>query len=319
MLAPTSTRLSFLAMASAILGLLCVTGPLAMLVGWIALRAINHSDGRLRGAALAVTGLVTGGITLALLVLGSLAVVMITLRERSNRVECVNNLGQIGLAVTVDSDQAGHTFPSAVLPLPAHSPEEHLSWLAGILPVLEQRQDSPSPWQPLFSRLDHDRPWNDSVNRPATQTNVRRFLCRTHPHFDPRAAPGLTHYVGIAGIGINAASLSANDPAAGFFGYDRIIGPADVTAGASCTLLAAETTADNGPWAAGGPPTVRGVDPDATRYIGPGQAFGGCHRDGAIDVLTAAYADASVRIVTSEVNPRVFRNSARLAGDPDAK
>jgi hypothetical protein len=187
------------------------------------------------------------------------------------------------------------------------------------LPYLEERPDKTLPWKPLADRFDYQRPADDPANLAVGRTNVPRFLCRAHPHFDPRGAPGLTHYVGIAGIDPGAASLPADDPRAGFFGYDRVISSKDVTAGESQTLLATETTADNGPWALGGPSTVRGVDPDETCYIGPGRAFGGCHRNGTVDVLTAAYADASVRFVTANVNPQVFRSSARIAAPSDGK
>ncbi len=316
MSAPSSARLSLLALISAILGLLCIPGPIAAITGWIALRAINTSDGRLRGAPLAIIGLVTGWFSIGALALGSVAIVLNSLREKSNRTECMNNLKEISQAVNVSYDFNGHKFPPALLPLAGRPPEEHLSWQAGILPFLEMRSDKSSPWQSLATRLDRDLPWNDSANLPAVQTNVRRYLCPSYPHFDPRNEPGMTHYVGIAGVGADAASVQANNPGAGFFGYDRVIDLTDVTAGASCTFLAVETTADNGRWAAGGTPTVRAVEPDETTYIGSGRAFGGCHRDGSIDVATVGYVDSSVRFLTSSVNPRVFRNSARLAGDP---
>jgi hypothetical protein len=318
--AVTSRRISFLALTGAILGLLFVTGPIAIVFGWLGLRAVNRSDGRLAGAGLAIFGMIAGLISVVLLGLGTVAIVLQTLREQSNRVECVNNLRVIGLAVNAAADQGRKTCPLAVLPLPERPPEEHLSWLAGLLPLMEPGDDSkPSVRQPVAAQLQLDQPWNDPANLKAGTTKVRHFRCPSHGLFAPPDEPALTDYVGITGIGANAATLPATDPDAGFFGYDRIIRMEDVKAGASCTFLALETTLDNGPWIAGGPPTARGVDATEKEYIGIERPFGGSHRNGAIDILTAVYVDASVQHLTSNVNPRVFRNAARIAGDPEAK
>ncbi len=312
---PTRPRLSWLALASAVLGLFCVTGPAALFTGWLALRAVNGSDGRLRGAPLAVFGLVAGAVGTVALALGIVAIVFLNLREASNRAGCVYNLGQIGLAVNAYADNNGHTFPPAALPPTGRPPAERLSWLAGILTFLDERPDKTFRWRPLAGRLDPDRPWNDPANLPAAETNVPRFLCPSHPRYGSEP-PGVTHYAGIGGLGADAASLPKGDPRDGFFGYDRLLTPGDLTRGTAYTLLAAETTADNGPWAAGGPSTVRGVDPGETLYIGPGRPFGGCHRVGGVDVLEAVYADGHVGTVKATVNPRVLRDEARISGEP---
>ena len=317
MSASPHTRISLLALASALLGPFCVTGPIAVFLGWVALRAINGSEGRLRGAPLAIAGLAMGALGIVVLVLGSLAIALLALRDASNRAVCENNLGKIGLAVNSYYDHEGHVFPPGTLPLPGRPPEERLSWVAGILAFLEKRPDHTFRWQPLALRLQTDRPWTEPPNLEVSQTNVPRFLCPAHPNYDPLRNPGLTHYVGIAGLGTEAASLPADNPRAGFFGYDRIISQADITRGLSYTLLSAETTIDNGPWAAGGPSTVRGVDPNETRYIGPGRPFGGCHRVRGVDVLEAAYADAHVTTLKATVKPRVFREEACIAALAD--
>src|SRR5881398_2467235 len=92
-------RLSGLALAGAALGLTCAGGPLALFLSLHALRAINASDGRLRGRPLAVAGLALGALGSLLLALGLAAVVLMPMREASNRADCTNNLRLIGLAV----------------------------------------------------------------------------------------------------------------------------------------------------------------------------------------------------------------------------
>lgn len=76
-------------------------------------------------------------------------------------------------------------------------------------------------------------------------------------------------------------------------------------------MTVVETTQDNGPWLAGGPPTVRGLDPSVESYIGYGRPFGGLHRDG----LNVLWADGSVRIVSNGVASPEFRAMARINRD----
>jgi hypothetical protein len=131
--------------------------------------------------------------------------------------------------------------------------------------------------------------------------------------------PALTHYVGIAGVGAHAADLPANDPRAGFFGYSRTIKLQDITDGTSYTLVAIETASDNGPWAAGGAATVRGLDPANQPYIGNGRQFGLIHFAGTILVrpsagANAALADGSVRFLSASISAPTLEALATFGG-----
>jgi hypothetical protein len=105
------------------------------------------------------------------------------------------------------------------------------------------------------------------------------------------------------------------------FGYDRRTSLDDVPDGSTFTLLILETSRDNGPWARGGPATVRGLDPADTPYLGPGRPFGGTHfaengvfsRGGPIG-CNAAMADGSVHFFQQTVAPRVLEALATAAG-----
>jgi prepilin-type processing-associated H-X9-DG protein len=84
----------------------------------------------------------------------------------------------------------------------------------------------------------------------------------------------------------------------------------DLKDGAAATLLLAETGVGNGPWSAGGPATVRGLDPARQPYIGRARQFGGLHRRG----LNVAFADGSVRFLKDTIDPKVFEALSTIAG-----
>jgi hypothetical protein len=184
--------------------------------------------------------------------------------------------------------------------------------MVGLLPYVEQ--DS------LSKRVHLDEAWDASANREAAAT-LLRFGCCPTSDFPPGGNPALTSYVGIAGVGADAAALPRNDPRCGFFGYDRHIKLADIKDGLSNTLLVTETSAENGPWAAGGPSTVRGVDPGQQPYIAEQGPFGAPHRPrnewhfARIEPLAnAALADGSVRPLSGSISPQVFEALATIAG-----
>jgi prepilin-type processing-associated H-X9-DG protein len=217
-------RLSGQALAGLLFGLAPVTGPLALYFGYRGLYAVNASNGRLLGRRLAIVGMALGAVGTALLVVGSVALLLVKMRSTSDRFECMNNLRVIGMAVTQYEENNG-VFPQAVMPLYGEPLERHASWLAGVLPYLDAGAGG-QKWQTLAGQLDLTKPWDDSANSAALTTYVPYFQCRGDPAFDPRGRPGVTNYVGVAGVGENAAELPQGHPCAGFFGYDYTPGPA---------------------------------------------------------------------------------------------
>jgi hypothetical protein len=291
----------------------------ALAVGLVSLRWINGSDGRLPGRWLAVAGLVLGGVGALVGVAGHVALVLLPLRMAAAREQSAYNLGQIGIAVNAYHDhQQPPAYPQAVVPnpaLPADCPDRHLSWLAAILPYLEEavpagtaRGTPPgaAKVRRIAGQIDFTKAWDAAENRLAVDTVLSQFLC---PANRPRSAPGTpgrTSYVGLAGVGPGAAALPAGDPQAGFFGYNRLLSREDLVGkdgrGTSHILMATETTRDNGPWAQGGPATVRGVDPVERPYFGPGRPFGGCQPGG----FHALFADGSVMYFKDAFDPAKF-------------
>jgi prepilin-type processing-associated H-X9-DG protein len=126
--------------------------------------------------------------------------------------------------------------------------------------------------------------------------------------------------VGIAGVGRDAAELSQNYPGVGVFGYDRKTKLADITDGASTTMIVAETAWKNGPWTAGGFPTVRGLEANGMSYLGKDGQFSGMHRSGSSFFFMGEYAtnilfvDGSVRSFAESLDPRILEAMATIAG-----
>jgi hypothetical protein len=72
-----------------------------------------------------------------------------------------------------------------------------------------------------------------------------------------------------------------------------------------------ETATANGPWAAGGPATVRGLKLQGASYLGRNGQFGSEHRSGSSKAL---FVDASVRTLSASLDPSVFEALATIAG-----
>jgi hypothetical protein len=246
-------------------------------------------------------------------------------RRAAARSQCANNLKEIAVGLQNYADtcptcrssgENGHRFPAGTVLNPALPPERRLSWLVALLPFIEHSA--------VHDRIDLRAAWDAPTNTAAVRTMLRTFHC---PDWGRESEPNeacLTPYIGVAGVGADAATLPARDRRAGVFGYDRGTAVADVTDGTSCTLLILESARDNGPWAHGGPATVRGLDPGEAPYLGRGRPFGGTHfaentlfRRGGSVGCNAALADGSVHFFNEEVAPQVLEALATVAGDDD--
>jgi prepilin-type processing-associated H-X9-DG protein len=260
----------------------------------------------------------------SLLLAGGLLVASLPrLQEAQARINCYNNLRQIGLGLHNVHDTYG-SFPPATLPHPTLPPERRLSWLVDTVHFMDQPPriplDRTQPWdaegnrEPRFRYRDG----NDELKEEPVG-EWRFFLCPSNPSRAAPGSPGLTHYVGVAGVGPDAAPLPGTYPGAGVFGYDRRTPMSDIKDGLSTTLLVIETTARNGPWTAGGPPTVRALDPAGGPYLGVGGQFGSNHHYGLLGLTPVSatnvlFADGSVRVLTASISPEVFEALATIRG-----
>jgi hypothetical protein len=243
-------------------------------------------------------------------------------RRAAARSQCANNLKQIALGLhnyattyptAPGSAPTAALLPAGTYPSPSLPPERRLSWCVALLPFLEQDR--------VFKQFDLGAAWDTAANGPPGQVLVRTFHC---PDWGREKSPDpewLTAYLGVAGVGEDAPSLPAGAPRGGVFGYDRRTPLADVKDGTSTTLLVFESARDNGPWARGGPATVRGFDPNDRPYLGTGRPFGGTHfaENGVFGRgkslgCQAAMADGSVHFFQEKVAPEVLEALSTIAG-----
>jgi hypothetical protein len=193
-----------------------------------------------------------------------------------------------------------------------YPPDERVSWLAELLPYLGSEQAS--------LKINKEKSWRDPQNLIAASTLIPQFIDpATQPNSwwirypslgEPVAA---THYVGIAGIGLDAAEYPANDPnlvnRLGIFGYDRGAKMSDIKDGAANTILMAEVpSVFKRPWLAGGGATVVGV-PEKNSF----QPFVSSEKGGKRGSYVIM-ADGSVRFITEGVSDDVFKAMCTMNG-----
>jgi hypothetical protein len=200
----------------------------------------------------------------------------------------------------------------AGLPYP---PDERVSWMADLLPFL-----GPAEFAAVEKRIDRALSWNDPKNLQNALTLVPFYLSNAYPQTTWWGLyPGMpvpvanSHFVGMAGVGADAAEYAPNDPAAakrlGVFGYDRITRLADITDGPAKTIAVIQVPADyKTPWLAGGGSTVRGVpEKDSIRpfvcatYNGKRGTF-------------AVMADGKVRFIPETISDADFQALCTIAG-----
>lgn len=182
-------------------------------------------------------------------------------------------------------------------PLP---PESVLSWITAMLPYLGHESWA-EDIQPRYS-------WDDRKNRPVT---MRALEAVQNPAVSTReTASGypVTHYVGMAGIGPDAADLPRDDPRAGIFGYRESRPLTDVPDGASNTIATVGVSGKLGSWAAGGAATVRGFAQKP--YINGPDGFGSGQPGG----MYVGMADGSSRFLSADIDPTVLEQLATAAG-----
>jgi prepilin-type N-terminal cleavage/methylation domain-containing protein/prepilin-type processing-associated H-X9-DG protein len=176
-------------------------------------------------------------------------------REAARRVQCTNNLKQIGLAMQHHHD-AKHRFPSGYSATAAYSDgatdtTAGWGWAAFILPYMEE--------SPLYNRINFKLPIEDPKNAAAVGTTINGYRCPSDltPDETSSIPDGFGNSVAVAAPASYAACVGGDesgtsDPTGlGIFYRNSRTRIADVTDGTSKTLLIGEHAWSNanGIWA----------------------------------------------------------------------
>lgn len=203
------------------------------------------------------------------------------------------NLKQLGRAVKQYNAAFGQ-LPMGTVPNSQLKSDERLSWIVSLLPYLDQA--------PLYNQINQEKSWNAPLNAPYTSTSIPMLLNPGQTNVPRPDGFGVTHYIGVAGVGEDAATSPPYDKL-GAFGYDRKVRINDITDGLSNTIIIAEALPDFGPWAQGGTSTIRVLtakpylnDPHNTR----------------IQVLLG---DGAVRGISQQIDPAVFEAHLTIHGN----
>jgi hypothetical protein len=218
-------------------------------------------------------------------------------KDAFKSVDAESRLVRLGELLDQYRKQHGN-FPTGTAGQEALRPSERLSWLAE-LAAASLFPDRPAPvW---IER------WNDPRNDRFVRQQIPEFL---NPAVEHRVSPQnypATHFVGVAGVGEDAADLPVDHPRAGVFGNSRTTRLEDIRDGASNTFMVMGVTNDLGSWAAGGPATIRPLTREP--YVNGPDGFG----TGPTDRMSVLKADGSVQEMSTTTDPRIFRRMAAMA------
>ncbi|TWT50237.1 hypothetical protein Pla22_29780 [Rubripirellula amarantea] len=164
-------------------------------------------------------------------------------REAARKMQCQNNLHQIGIGIH-NYHAAFKRFPPGGLEVRPTVPNgKQFAWSAMILPFIEE----PGAYQ----MIDFNVPFDDAVNADAASQVIETFLCPSTPSSartsgDGRSqGRGATDYGGIYGERVTAV----NDPPRGFFVHELALRFRDITDGTSRTIAVSEDAAfRDGQW-----------------------------------------------------------------------
>ena len=196
-------------------------------------------------------------------------------REAARRAQSTNNLKQIVLAM--------HNHLSVTGSFPARANFDAqgkplLSWRVHILPYLEQME--------LYKRFHLDEPWDSPHNRPliaAMPSIYRNPSSRS-------GRPGMANYLAVCGKGMM---------------FEGTLGrkPSEITDGMSNTIIVVEADDER---------AVEWTKPQDWEFDAkqPLAGLGQAHPMG----FTAAFADGSVRFLSSTIDPAVFQALLTIAG-----
>jgi prepilin-type N-terminal cleavage/methylation domain-containing protein/prepilin-type processing-associated H-X9-DG protein len=265
-------------------------------------------------------------------------------REASHRMQCLNNLKQVTLAMHVYVDRQ-HTFPPGYISSVLKNLDDGgpgWSWGAMLLPDIEQ------------NALEDQVPFSTPVaNANVTAISLAAFICPSDSAFEPTidipsiadnsliCTMAASSYVACIGT-VRPTCKICRGAFDGVFGRNRAIAPADITDGLSETIAIGERAFK---WST---PALWGVVPgselidrliDGRLAAGPGYVLGTTFKDGfnleeivddpredhtLAEIFGSmhpgganfSFCDGAVRFIKDSIDPAVMNALSTRAGDP---
>jgi hypothetical protein len=193
-----------------------------------------------------------------------------------------------------------------------YPPDERVSWMRELLPGLPSKE-----YGNLYDAIASDESWRDAKNVGLASVLVSPFLNpfseRRYwwvPYSNLKKPVAGAHFVGIAGIGLDAADYSKDDKTVadklGVFGYDRETAMEEIKKPENTIAILEVPYAEfQAPWMAGGGGTVRGVSEETG--ILPFVCESYKYKDGTSKAGTyAIMANGDVRFIPKDIKLDIF-------------
>ncbi|MBT6154986.1 MAG: DUF1559 domain-containing protein [Planctomycetaceae bacterium] len=206
-------------------------------------------------------------------------------------------LEQLGRSMMTFVGEHGR-FPASASVADGLTESQRLSWLAELVADMDAKAGSQPQW---------DQAWRDPLNDRFARRRFSEFLNPAVPQLTGPDRYPATHFVGIAGVGEDAATLPVGHPRAGVFGVNRRTRLADIKDGQANTMMLAGVSRDIGGWAGSGRATMRPLSREP--YINGPDGFSTGENEG----MSVLMADGSVRFLSSKTDPRLMRRMAAMA------
>ncbi|MFL5245522.1 MAG: DUF1559 domain-containing protein [Gemmataceae bacterium] len=204
----------------------------------------------------------------------------------------------------------------------SYPPSERVSWMGELLPYINQGE-----YAGLLDQINIQENWSKvggedgARNLLAAKTLIPCFLAPNTPeetwwvkYPELPQSVAATHYIGVAGLGLDAADYSGKDPSLhkklGVFGYDRATTLDEITDGQEQTIAVLQVPPHyKTPWLAGGGSTVRGIS--ETAGIAPFVCTDYKGKPGTFAIM----ADGTVRFLPKDLPTEKFNALITIAGE----